>query len=376
MSRLSEQLTCRAKNVSEQWDYINRVAKRHNCRITDKTKATTEGRQWESYILERITNNATFAAGRQCDQCGGLTCPDLIFRLWSFRKSSMAKCFGDLEAVISGCDDFFTSCFRSIMACSSFWRCSAKISVVGLFFDIVDTCNAMRRRSSSHGADSGYSCSLALRRWRRFSSSKIFLGKKPAGLFSGKSGLVSVCFLAIHQPFGSMPRLSNSARPSSLSQLARLMPSFCASLSNCSFRSGEIRILNCGDCPSPLGLLSRLIVDKWSPIELTLFVLGDHLNTNCSNMTTPRSGGTHAGRLTTNDNESIEAAMLNHTTHPQGRGLHNLNKFTWRFIAFGASDHQIIHVTAWTEREARNRCPSGCVAVFAAKIRQEVHHVQ
>ncbi|MCA2065911.1 host cell division inhibitor Icd-like protein, partial [Escherichia coli] len=28
-----------------------------------------------------------------------------------------------------------------------------------------------------------------------------------------------------------------------------------------------------------------------------------------------------------------------------------------------------------TEREARNRCPSGCVAVFAARIRQEVRHV-
>ncbi|EOL1993348.1 host cell division inhibitor Icd-like protein, partial [Escherichia coli] len=27
-----------------------------------------------------------------------------------------------------------------------------------------------------------------------------------------------------------------------------------------------------------------------------------------------------------------------------------------------------------TEREARNRCPSGCVAVFAARIRQEVRH--
>ncbi|EOM2371839.1 host cell division inhibitor Icd-like protein, partial [Escherichia coli] len=25
-------------------------------------------------------------------------------------------------------------------------------------------------------------------------------------------------------------------------------------------------------------------------------------------------------------------------------------------------------------REARNRCPSGCVAVFAARIRQEVRH--
>ncbi|EJK8594825.1 host cell division inhibitor Icd-like protein [Escherichia coli] len=90
------------------------------------------------------------------------------------------------------------------------------------------------------------------------------------------------------------------------------------------------------------------------------------------NTAKPRSGGTLAGLLTTNDNESIEVAMLNHTTHPQGRDSHNLNKYIWRFIAFGASERQIIHVTAWTEREARNRCPSGCVAVFAARIRQEV----
>ncbi|EEQ5619396.1 ash family protein [Escherichia coli] len=48
--------------------------------------------------------------------------------------------------------------------------------------------------------------------------------------------------------------------------------------------------------------------------------------------------------------------------------------FVWRFIIFGASESQIIHVTAWTEREARNRCPSGCVAVFAARIRQEASH--
>ncbi len=52
--------------------------------------------------------------------------------------------------------------------------------------------------------------------------------------------------------------------------------------------------------------------------------------------------------------------------------VHSQTAFLWRFIIFGASDHQIIHVTAWTEREARNRCPSGCVAVFAARIRQGV----
>ncbi|HDJ0013858.1 TPA: host cell division inhibitor Icd-like protein, partial [Escherichia coli] len=47
--------------------------------------------------------------------------------------------------------------------------------------------------------------------------------------------------------------------------------------------------------------------------------------------------------------------------------VHSQTAFIWRFIIFGASESQIIHVTAWTEREARNRCPSGCVAVFAAR---------
>ncbi|EEU5471610.1 ash family protein [Escherichia coli] len=56
--------------------------------------------------------------------------------------------------------------------------------------------------------------------------------------------------------------------------------------------------------------------------------------------------------------------------------IHSQTAFIWRFIIFGASESQIIHVTAWTEREARNHCPSGCVAVFAARIRQEVRHVQ
>ncbi|HIA8068555.1 TPA: hypothetical protein ACWSDS_005440, partial [Escherichia coli] len=51
-SRLSEQLTYCAKNEYEQGNYINRVAKRHNCRITGKEKATCHG--------------------GQCDQCAGL----------------------------------------------------------------------------------------------------------------------------------------------------------------------------------------------------------------------------------------------------------------------------------------------------------------
>ncbi|MCZ5351032.1 hypothetical protein O5706_29010, partial [Escherichia coli] len=60
-SRLSEQFTCRAKNEYEQGNYINRVAKRHNCRITGKTKATAKGSPVGTRENKSITNNATFA---------------------------------------------------------------------------------------------------------------------------------------------------------------------------------------------------------------------------------------------------------------------------------------------------------------------------
>ncbi|MFA2189672.1 icd-like protein, partial [Escherichia coli] len=49
--------------------------------------------------------------------------------------------------------------------------------------------------------------------------------------------------------------------------------------------------------------------------------------------TKPRTVGAVTGLLTTNDRKRIEVAMLNHTTHPQGRDPHNLNKYIWRFIA-------------------------------------------
>ncbi|HAZ7491337.1 TPA: host cell division inhibitor Icd-like protein [Escherichia coli] len=83
-----------------------------------------------------------------------------------------------------------------------------------------------------------------------------------------------------------------------------------------------------------------------------------------------------AGLLTTNDRKSIEVAMLNHTTHPQGRDSHNLNKYIWRFIALSTAQPRVITIEATSEQEARQQSPDGCVMVFAARIRQGVHHVQ
>ncbi|WP_024247376.1 host cell division inhibitor Icd-like protein [Escherichia coli] len=88
---------------------------------------------------------------------------------------------------------------------------------------------------------------------------------------------------------------------------------------------------------------------------------GNPVQSTASELTT--SGGGYIPTLT-------EAAIM--ATTPVL--VHSQTAFIWRFIAFGASERQIIHVTAWTEREARSLCPSGCVAVFAARIRQGVTH--
>ncbi|EER3039496.1 host cell division inhibitor Icd-like protein [Escherichia coli] len=81
-----------------------------------------------------------------------------------------------------------------------------------------------------------------------------------------------------------------------------------------------------------------------------------------------------AGLLTTNDSESIEVAMRNHITHPQGRDSHNLNKYIWRFIALSTAQPRVITIEATSEQEARQQSPAGCVMVFAARIRQGVCH--
>ncbi|ELY5421368.1 host cell division inhibitor Icd-like protein [Escherichia coli] len=235
--------------------------------VLDKTKATAEGRQWvlRQIKLERITNNATFAAGGQ--------------------------------------------------------------SVTGKKFRW------------------GYSCSLALRRWRRLISPFAAVTKKPAVLSPGSlscsissitsCGILTVviCDFAFFAPVA----ISGSPKNWCMSVYAKKM-----------IKKGL-------KCISPVSKLKSR--GEIHPKEQRPAVLA-----------------THTGRLTTNDSESIEVAMRNHTTHPQGRDSHNLNKYIWRFIALSDEQPRVIHIEATSEQEARQQSPAGCVMVFAARIRQEVNH--
>ncbi|EEZ3897926.1 host cell division inhibitor Icd-like protein [Escherichia coli] len=355
--RPCEQLTCCEKNGSVQGNYINRVAKRHNCRITGKTKATRYGgpsTQATRYPQRMsIANNATFAAGGQCDQCAGLlvgyscslvspccdvfqACDPIFVRLYSLRNFSRTNAHGAN-----------LSCSCSLTA---FLRCFF-LDEDNFFNDlsvIVDTCNPVRHSSPHHGAGDGYSCSLALRRWRRLIS----------------------------------PRMAVTINCAVLSPVS--LTCSIASTTSCGARA-------CNFCDLLLIWslsISGFLCDYWNPVYtkktktkyLKWIPLGDYTGIQLSNY---HSMQTRLERiavlsqpLTTNDNESIEVAMRNHTTHPQGRDSHNLNKYIWRFIALSTAQPRVITIEATSEQEARQQSPAGCVMVFAARIRHGVHHVQ
>lgn len=176
------------------------------------------------------------------------------------------------------------------------------------------------------------------------------------------------------QPFGSMPSRSNSFRPSVLSQLAKLIFDCFAAASNCSFNSGVTRILNCGDCPSPFGLLSLFTVDKWSPIRLISILIGGHLNMVKPIKSTPPNNATNTIRgLTTSDTETIEVAMSQYITPVTGRNsLTPSQSFRWLFLALergnsAARPHRI-EATAPNEHSARMLLVRDYILSFAGRL--------
>lgn len=164
-----------------------------------------------------------------------------------------------------------------------------------------------------------------------------------------------------YQPFGSMPFFRRASRPNSFIQFARLTLSAWASFSNCSLSSGGIRIWNAGAFPAPFGCRSRLMgVDMCVPIGVLFSLIGTHLNTVLSKKTTPRTVRAVPRRLTKPLSEVTVMAELQSTqTRPE---------FTWRFLALSAIGRNVIHITATTEREAREQSPAGCVMVFAGRL--------
>ncbi|MBV7076765.1 host cell division inhibitor Icd-like protein [Escherichia coli] len=339
-------------------DYINRGRNDHSCRITGKTKATRYGgpsTQATRYPQRMsITNNATFTAGGQCDQCAGLlvgyscslaspccdvfqVCDPIFVRLYSLRNLSRTNAHGAN-----------LSCSCSLTA---FLRCFF-LDEDNFFNDlsvIVDTCNPVHRSSPHHGASDGYSCSLALRRWRRLISPRM-------------AALINCPVLS--------PSSFTFSMPSIISWAIR-------AVTDCDFAFfGPVAMSNSLCCWCKTIYTKKNYFEGLTCKTLVFYIVSYTLLMQGTETTKPRTVGAVTGLLTTNDSRSIEVAMRNHTTHPQGRDSHNLNKYIWRFIALSTAQPRVITIEATSEQEARQQSPAGCVMVFAARIRQGVRHVQ
>lgn len=305
--------------------------------MTYKTKATGGGRQWIHTKLERITNNATFAAGGQCDQSDlvrSKVCNESFF-LCSLRNFSRANAHG---ANLSGSCSFtaFLRCF--FLDEDNFFN---DLSV------IVDTCNPVRHSSLHHGAGDGYSCSLALRRWRystsRFNAAVTNCPVLSPGIFTASTLFITSC-----------------------GTLAATV---------CDFAFTAFVAMLCTPYKKQMQYAGKKIsVQHLTCLTPSLKLVFNTLLMQGAETTKPGSALTLTGLLTTNDRKRIKVAMRNHTTHPQGRDPHNLNKYIWRFIALSTAQPRVIHIVATSEQEARQQSPAGCVMVFAARIRQGVCH--
>ena len=86
----------------------------------------------------------------------------------------------------------------------------------------------------------------------------------------------------------------------------------------------------------------------------------------------PEGALTPIGLLTTTDSNSIEVAMSNRTTHPQGRDSYTLKKFTWCFLAINHHDKKAkpcrLSVGAETEREARRILAPHFILSLSARL--------
>ncbi|KYT01932.1 hypothetical protein AML41_06290 [Escherichia coli] len=206
-------------------------------------------------------DDSRYQAGGQCNQSGSVRCHTCNerFSLYSLRNCSRAKAHG--ANLSDSCSIFLRRLFRA-----------GDVFSVDSSLVIVCACKAMRRSTSHHGAGDGYSCSLALRRWRR--------------LISPLTAVTINCAL-----------LSPSSKFFSKSATT--------SCGNLAFNCCDLLFVEpVAITESSLSWCDSVYTKKFREKGLKCDSHADRLKTDGAmhQITTPRSAGTHTGRLTNNVN--------------------------------------------------------------------------
>lgn len=395
--------------------------------FSDKTKATWGGRQWEN-TKHKPEHHSDLLAGGQCNQSGSVRCHTCNERvsLYSLRNCSRAKAHG--ANLSDSCSIFLRRLFRAgdnvlvnslsviVLSCIAMRRNTSHHGADSFYplGSMPRCCNSLRRTRLIQVAkdvspsDLAASSSCAL----KSSGNRIWYGGERFS--NGVDMVITLHYytymvitivLAITQK--STPRSAGNTYGASNQQ--RKLGAVMVAVNHIphlvhtqtafvwrflALNIGEKKRLiatskNGYDSRAPhktgAGIATPLTIEAIQTPQASFFVSA-HTHTytmvgcmgltsvrlvpliaSCSNpvQSTASELATSCGGYIPSIKEAANMATTPTLVHSQ-------TAFIWRFIAFGASEHQIIHVTAWTEREARSRCPSGCIAVFAARIRQGV----
>ncbi|EFG4710880.1 ash family protein [Escherichia coli] len=314
----------------------------HDAGMAGKTKATTKGSPVEIKEIKRITNYAMSVAGGQGYQPGGRFLVAFNRRGYFSTKASRANRVG----LVSGC-----GLSNNLLCRCAFSRCRSSMDNAiscSSSFVIVCTRKAVRCSTSYHSAGIFYGCNL----------------RDDSGRFATYYiNINNVMLLCAFKENAGIFRTNFSRNTSDhLSKKAAYTEAI-------PYKTGI-----------GIGLPLELEAIHDAPAS---FFVSAHTHTStmvgCMELPSGRLVSSNTSKANSVQSTASKIGLLGGGYNPKVRGAFHMAVsarpyFIWRFIAFGASDRQIIHVTAWTEREARNRCPSGCVAVFAARIRQEASH--
>ena len=314
----------------------------HDAGMAGKTKATTKGSPVEIKEIKRITNYAMSVAGGQCYQPGGRFLVAFNRRGYFSTKASRANRVG----LVSG-----SGLSNNLLCRCAFSRCRSSMDNAiscSSSFVIVCTRKAVRCSTSYHSAGIFYGCNL----------------RDDSGRFATYCiNINNVMLLCAFKENAGIFRTNFSRNTSDhLSKKAAYTEAI-------PYKTGI-----------GIGLPLELEAIHDAPAS---FFVSAHTHTStmvgCMELPSGRLVSSNTSKANSVQSTASKIGLLGGGYNPKVRGAFHMAVsarpyFVWRFIAVGASEHQIIHVTAWTEREARNRCPSGCVAVFAARIRQEASH--
>nr|DAI74216.1 MAG TPA: hypothetical protein [Bacteriophage sp.] len=309
--------------------------------------------------IKRIANNATFAAGGQCDQCAGLlvgySC-SLALRRWSSSRATATSCpisSAALTPIFSTCASASSEETRGFSPLPSAWRraISPRMAVTmnpALLSPSSFTDSMPSKASCGIRIEICFDLSLIV-----FFAMCILLNKRCDSVYTKKN----------HKKHLTCDSVEFNLNHTSVRGCKRQRPELFAAV--------------VGRLTKPLNEVTIMAGTQHTQThpEFIYTCTALHRDRMADGVTT-----VHVAADTLVDARRMVKEMGYVAAFWKGRKENTLfiqkceNNFIWRFIALSTAQPRVITIEATSEQEARQQSPAGCVMVFTARIRQGEHY--